>query len=122
MQSPDQITAQVQPVERPVRPRLYGSVYYDQVDRRWTVAGLSEHPSLHNAESPFSNFTIPTDAEIEAARADACRLVAAEADNERLRAALHKIAYEPIGHAEDTHRQVLDGCVCIARAALEPNP
>lgn len=32
--------------------------------------------------------------------------------------ALHKIAYEPIGHAEASHREVLDGIVEIAKAAI----
>ncbi len=37
---------------------------------------------------------------------------------EILRTALHKIAYEPIGHPEAGHRIVLNDCIDIAREAL----
>ncbi len=48
----------------------------------------------------------------------AARIGALRAENERLRGALHKIGYEPIGAPEATHSQVLDGCIEIARDAL----
>ncbi len=40
------------------------------------------------------------------------------AENERLREALNKIAYEPIGPTDASPTEVLQGCVDIARQAL----
>lgn len=37
---------------------------------------------------------------------------------ETMSKALNTIGYEPIGHAEATHAEVLQGCTDIARAAL----
>jgi hypothetical protein len=41
------------------------------------------------------------------------------AENDRLRAALHRIAHEPFGHAEATADQVLDAITALARETLE---
>ncbi len=43
------------------------------------------------------------------------RLIAAAPD---LLAALHKIGYEPIGHAEASDRQILEDITQIARSAI----
>lgn len=43
---------------------------------------------------------------------------ALKAENERLRKALHRIAYEPLFEAEASDRKLLDGVTEIARAAL----
>ena len=40
------------------------------------------------------------------------------AENKRLREALNKIAYEPIGPTDASPTEVLQGCVDIARQAL----
>lgn len=41
-----------------------------------------------------------------------------QAERDRYKAALNKIGYESIGHPEASYREVLEGCVKIARAAL----
>mgnify|MGYP001589402813 CR=1 FL=1 len=40
------------------------------------------------------------------------------AERDRLRAALHRVAFEPIGPPDASATSVLQGCVDIARAAL----
>lgn len=60
------------------------------------------------------------------ARADIPALLAAldaaNAENERMRKALHRIGYEPIGPADASYVDVYHDIVKIARTALEPRP
>lgn len=65
------------------------------------------------------------DTTIEEAQANAERLVMAWnshekliADNKRLKEALNKIAYEPIGATDASSSEVLQGCVDIAKQTL----
>lgn len=122
----DPILAEVVPVPKVERPRLYGRIYFDDHQGSWSIGTLWTEPRVTGPDSPAAfTVTIPSDSDLAVA---AAREQAREAEQRRI--ALDLLSMVDYLQRAMVHKKVLsdveldaiaDG-VLKTRAALEPKP